>query len=170
MMDQFDEDDLMDELDELDDLFDDDLHEEHDLYIIPKQYGINFNELKSVDKNMKQLVFGYIKQYIHVMSNKNNALCPQVIQWVILYYFSHMQSIGFYCVLCNNKHKIEHKFEWSICKHLYGQQCADYIIISCITENDVPKCLNCKQPLLTADAENFLSADELLLFRMSALQ
>eukprot|EP01083_Nonionella_stella_P149003 472570_1 len=71
----------------------------------------------------------------------------------------------FDCVLCNEQHIDEERFEWTECKHLYGRECAENMIISRLFEQDIAPCVKCKKLLNVMDAMTLLPVDEMELFK-----
>eukprot|EP01084_Bolivina_argentea_P134758 237591_1 len=68
------------------------------------------------------------------------------------------------CSSCGEQHTLEDKFEWSLCKHFYGKQCAENIAVSHLFYNAVPKCAKCNELLLTKEAEQILQSSELSIY------
>ena len=71
------------------------------------------------------------------------------------------QQLSFECVICNEEHPNDFKFEWSQCKHVYNRQCAENLIISFLFQQQIPQCTKCKQPLHRNEAETILPLDEM---------
>eukprot|EP01084_Bolivina_argentea_P205791 351486_1 len=71
----------------------------------------------------------------------------------------------FECILCKNKHITEQIFKWTKCKHSYGRQCAENMIIEWLFKRDIPKCINCKTQLSVLDAMNLLQFDAMQEFK-----
>ena len=72
------------------------------------------------------------------------------------------QGMGdFECTSCSLRHPDEERFEWSRCRHCYGRECAEILMIQSLFQREIPRCLKCKGILEWNEAEMVLPGDEM---------